>query len=167
MTYGAKSNDELLMTYGFAIQDNRFDSVPLALACSDAANAGIPIPEIRLTMQGVPQEVIDEIEATQNTAHFVGLLRAVLLRKRSARECLEQFPKALNYSVCKGLPFSKERKRSIEAFLEGQFRILEACLESMQTAQDDNAVSDGDEVGEMEEPEEEEEEEEEEYVARN
>merc|ERR1740129_2323976 len=50
-SYGAKSNDELLMTYGFAIQDNRFDSVPLALAGSDAANAGIPIPEIRLTMQ--------------------------------------------------------------------------------------------------------------------
>lgn len=153
--YGSKANDELLMSYGFAVSGNSLDSVSLALASADGTSEGRS--ELRLTTMGVPQELIDSIEAEQNTGQFVALLRTVLLRKRAAAESLAQLPKALNFNVCKG-PDAKARKRSIEAFLEGQLKVLEASLECMQTAQDEEQGKDEEEVAEeMEEGEEEEE----------
>lgn len=125
--YGSKGNDELLMCYGFAINDNRSDAIQMAMK-SDADET---TSALMLTPEGVPEELIEAIEVEQDTAQFIALLRAVLLRRRAVKECLGRVSSALNFTVCKGV-LPRSRKRSIEAFLEGQLKILELCMEQMQ-----------------------------------
>jgi len=89
-----------------------------------------------LSTDGVPQELIDSIEEAQDTECFVALLRGALARQRATRACAEQLPRTLNFNVCRG-PVNRARKRSIEAFLDGELQVLEAALECMRTAEED------------------------------
>merc|ERR1711920_337545 len=66
----------------------------------------------------------------------IALLQGVMTRKRQVKDCLAKLPNALNFNVCKG-PLARARKSSIEAFLEGQLAVLDACLENMRTAADE------------------------------
>eukprot|EP00930_Biecheleria_cincta_P078716 TRINITY_DN66296_c0_g1_i1.p1 TRINITY_DN66296_c0_g1~~TRINITY_DN66296_c0_g1_i1.p1 ORF type:complete len:503 (-),score=100.92 TRINITY_DN66296_c0_g1_i1:51-1559(-) len=137
--YGSKTNGELLACYGFAINDNKGDTVKIGLAPGDGSSDAAKkhaTSEIHLTAEGVPQDVIDSIEEEQNTTQFVALLRAVTLQRRHCKECLARLPQALNFTVCKG-PLNRARKRYVEAFLEGQLQILEASLECMQRSEED------------------------------
>merc|ERR1719464_1391346 len=57
--YGAKANDELLLHYGFAVEDNPCDSVQLALAPKEEKSVAKDAPKVlRLTPKGIPEEVI-------------------------------------------------------------------------------------------------------------
>merc|ERR1712060_59979 len=84
--YGSKGNDELLMCYGFANSDNRFDTVEFGLTAADGNNA---TSQVRLTVEGVPQELIDSIEEEQNTPQFIALLKGVMMCKRQVKDCLD------------------------------------------------------------------------------
>mmetsp|Transcript_26162 Transcript_26162/g.61018 ORF Transcript_26162/g.61018 Transcript_26162/m.61018 type:complete len:491 (-) Transcript_26162:103-1575(-) len=143
--YGAKSNSELLMCYGFATSDNSSDVLPLNWAAS--AQGAMEVrgkvgPTIELTMNGIPEVVVDDIENRQDTAQFIGLLKALLALRRSLKQQLAKVPETLNFTVCKG-PLARARKASIQEFLEGQLRIIEVCLEEMQSADPDQALDDG------------------------
>jgi len=141
--YGDKGNDELLMCYGFAIEDNHCDKVSLALApAAGSSSDACPSPAaIQLTAAGIPEEVVDFIEDAQDTKQFIALLQAMGIRRRAVKDCLKRLPVVLNFTVCKGA-IPKARKRSIQAFLEGQLKVLDTCLEEMQSAKCDEEVGD-------------------------
>merc|ERR1711924_26502 len=126
----------LFMCYGFAVSDNPCDTVAIALKPAGANETTAPpaLNLLKLTPAGVPEELVDEIEAEQDTEKFVALLQAVLVRRRAARESLAKLPQALNFTVCKG-PLNRGRKRSIEHFLEGELQILDKCMEEMEQAE--------------------------------
>jgi len=145
--FGNRGNEDLLMRYGVAVSDNRLDSVSMSdLGDGKLYKSRADGSEVRMTLQGIPQEVIDEIEESQDTDQFVNLLRAVLVRKRLVTESLAQLPKVLNFNVCKG-PVARERKRSLEAFLEGQAQVMKACMDSMSKAEDEEVDEKDDAAG--------------------
>jgi len=138
--FGKLNNTELLRRYGFAIEDNKWEVFPLVLSQAERPEDDAD-RVIHVTAHGVPQDVIDAIEAEQDTEQFVAILRSVLLQKRAVKEHIRRLPVALNFNVCKG-PLARARKRWIEAFLEGQLQVLEGCLETMRTAEEDAEAAD-------------------------
>lgn len=148
--FGKLNNTELLLRYGFAIEDNKWDFFPLVLALSERTEDEADDRVINVTAHGVPQDVIDAIEADQDTEQFVAILRSVLLQKRAVKEHIRRLPVALNFNVCKG-PLARARKRWTEAFLEGQLQVLEGCLETMRTAEEDGEAAEA--TGAVEEAE--------------
>jgi len=151
--FGKLSNAELLLKHGFAMESNKWDFFPLSLSQSERINEDTDGRLIHVTAHGVPQDVIDAIEDKQDTEQFVAILRSLLLQKRSVKEHIRRLPVALNFNVCKG-PLARARKRWIEAYLEGQLQVLEDCLDTLQTAEEDAEA--GEAMGAMEEAENEE-----------
>lgn len=132
------SNSELLVSHGFAFEDNPEDCVLLPVTYVDAKRNAEVKTTVRLTKKGVAEDVIDQIEEEQNTPFFIALLQGVIRHRREVKACLAQLPKTLNFNVCKGI-VNRSRKKALESFLEAQHRILEICVEEMHTCQDDDA----------------------------
>lgn len=137
--YGSKTNAELLMCYGFAVAENPDEAIVVPLVAPGVSTADVP-RHIRVTRVGIPEEVIDAIEEEQNTETFALLLRALLVRRKSIKDCLSKLPTTLNFTVCKG-PLNKSRKRAMEHYLESELDCVQKALDEMQQAEPETAAT--------------------------
>jgi len=122
--YGSKTNEELLMCYGFALEGNQSDSIVVPLL-PNANDGEAPSTGVRLSTDGIPDEVINSIESEEDGSLFASLIRSLIHHRKSLQECLQQLSSALDKKSCKGW-LAKARRRNLEIFLQGQSNIMQA-----------------------------------------
>lgn len=130
--YGSKSNEELLVCYGFAVENNPADCVALPLAPSSRAPDSLANRVLQLTPDGMPQELIESLDSdrTHGALHFVSLLRALGSNRQVTLQGLQRVASRLKRT---SPARAKVRWKLVQAFFEGQLMVLERCLEQLHT----------------------------------